>query len=145
MADMCSILLAEDDVDDRMMIRRALKQAGKDENVHEFSDGVELMEYLGQGEDEAPWRNGRTPTLILLDLNMPRMSGRQVLQEIKADPKLKTIPVVVLTTSSSKIDVMESYEAGANAYVTKPHSYSELAEVARGFVHFWCKSASLPT
>lgn len=138
------VLLAEDDADDRLMISRALSQAGLDGALEVVRDGVELLDYLrGAGEDGAkkpqPW-----PKLILLDLNMPRLSGREALLEIKQDPTLQSIPIVILTTSSSPNDIAESYAAGANAYLTKPSRYSDLAEVAEAIVKFWCRAAELP-
>lgn len=139
---MCLILLAEDDADDRLMIRRALSEIESDKHVREFVDGVELMEFLE--DDDSEWRTHPQPAIVFLDLNMPRKSGRQALQEIKSHPELRTIPVVVLTTSSSKFDVAESYEAGVNAYLTKPHGYRKLVNTLRTAVDFWCNCARLP-
>jgi two-component system, response regulator len=137
-----AILLAEDDVDDRMMILRALRDAGATDTVRAVGDGIELMDYLHRRGDfgEEP----STPRLILLDLNMPRKSGREALHEIKKDPALRSIPVVILTTSTSPVDIRESYNAGANAYVTKPASYTELAELALLLMGFWCKAVRFP-
>lgn len=136
MTHLVEILLAEDDPDDRLFIRRAFKENDVRNNVHEVEDGVELLEYL-RG-------TGGRPGLIILDLNMPRKSGREVLREIKTDPSLRSIPVVVLTTSNAESDVLYSYAHGANAYVTKPSSLSGLLETFKRFDAFWLRTATLP-
>ncbi len=139
-----NILLAEDDADDRMLIMRALQQTGGADQVDAVCDGVELMDYLHGAGPYAESAPVQRPSLILLDLNMPLKSGREALREIKADPELRLIPVVILTTSSSPTDIQESYEVGANAYCTKPVKYAELVSLIESVVHFWGKSVAPP-
>lgn len=139
-----TILLAEDDPDDRMLTMRALAQGEKDIDVRSVTDGEELMDYLHRrgsygGEAGAP-----RPAIILLDLNMPRKDGREALAEIKADPELRRIPVVVLTTSEAKQDIQQSYDLGVNAYVTKPVTFEQLSDVLGVIGRFWMDIVQLP-
>ncbi len=137
-----SIVIAEDDVDDQMFILRALKETAGEQDVHVVSDGEELMDLLnrrGSFEEKA-----EKPGLILLDLNMPRKSGREVLAEMKEQEGFRSIPIIVLTTSSSEVDIQESYNNGANAYVVKPVSYSGLVEAIGSISNFWLRSVMLP-
>ena len=144
MDEFVDILLAEDDPDDRLFIRRAFRETNVRNSVHEVEDGVQLLNYLrGRGAYKSS-PAARRPGLILLDLNMPKMSGREALREIKADPDLRKIPVVVLTTSSDESDITYSYSQGANAYVTKPSSLSDLLEMFRRIDSFWLRTARLP-
>jgi two-component system, response regulator len=136
------ILIAEDDADDRYMITRALKEAGLNDSVETVDDGVDLLDYL-RGKGKFAETTRIRPRVVLLDLNMPRMSGREALVEMKQDPSLRLIPVVILTTSSSPVDVAESYAAGANAYVRKPEKYGDLASVADMVVRFWCRTVEV--
>ena len=124
-----SVLLVEDDPGDVVLIREAFEDNKVHNTLHVVSDGVEAMAFLrNEGEHAAAPR----PDLVLLDLNLPRMDGREVLAEVKADPDLRTIPVVVLTTSEAEEDVLRSYDLHANAYVTKPFSTKDLiAQVAQ--------------
>ena len=130
------ILLAEDDPDDRMLTRRALVESRMETTVAAVTNGEELMQYLTRegayGEAEAP-----RPDLILLDLNMPRMDGREALREIKSDADLRRIPVVVLTTSEAEQDILQSYDLGVNAFVTKPVSFDALSEAMQSLSEFW--------
>ncbi len=139
-----TILIAEDDADDMAITMRALRDGLPDAAIKTVRDGEELMDYLRfRGEftqkEEAP-----RPALILLDLNMPRKSGREALAEIKADAALRTLPIVVLTTSNAQIDVDSSYSAGANAYMTKPLSYSDMLASMKALTDFWFNRAVLP-
>ncbi len=144
MADLVDILIAEDDPDDRLFIRRALRENKVENEVREVENGAELLDYLrGQGA-YASMGAGRRPGLILLDLNMPRKSGREVLRELKSDPDLRTIPVVVLTTSDAESDVTYSYRQGANAFITKPASLADLLELFKRIDAFWLKAVQLP-
>lgn len=138
------ILLAEDDADDRMLAIRALKQRRTAIDVRTVADGEELMDYLNRrgayaAEGEAP-----RPRLVLLDLNMPRKSGREALQEIKADPDLRRIPIVVLTTSDAPTDIEQSYDVGVNAYITKPPTFTGLVEAMDALDRFWLDYVRLP-
>ena len=139
-----TILMADDDEDDRLMAEEAMQEARLLNDVHFVKDGVELMEYLCyQGEfnhDNAP-----RPDLILLDLNMPRKDGREALQEIKADPELRQIPIVVLTTSKADEDIYRTYDLGVNSYITKPVSFEGLVEVMKSLTSYWFHIVRLPS
>jgi CheY-like chemotaxis protein len=137
------ILLAEDDPDDRMLTIRALEKNRLANRIKWVEDGEELMDYLhrrGAYTDETAPR----PGLILLDLNMPRMDGREALQEIKAHHDLRRIPVVVLTTSYAERDVVQSYDLGVNAFVTKPVTFEALASAIQVLGNFWFEIVKLP-
>lgn len=138
------ILVADDDADDRMLIRRALQKSNLHNPIVMVRDGEELMDYLCRRGAFADSQTAPRPALILLDLNMPRKSGREALQEIKTHPELRRIPIIVLTTSGIPEDVYESYELGANAYVSKPVSFRELARTVSGMREFWLRIAKLP-
>lgn len=137
------ILIAEDDPDDRMLTIRALQQNRLANRIKWVEDGEELMDYLyrrGAYDDETAPR----PGLILLDLNMPRMDGREALQAIKAHPDLRRIPVVVLTTSNAERDVVQSYDLGVNAFVTKPVTFESLVSAIKILGNFWLEIVKLP-
>ena len=139
------VIIAEDDPDDRLLIKDAIQEASsKKVDVFFVQDGAEMLDYLYhrgkyRGTAESP-----TPELVLLDLNMPKKNGMEVLAEIKGDPGLRAIPVVVLTTSHSPEHVQRSYELGGNGYVTKPDSFSELVELMKGIERYWFKTVKLP-
>ena len=139
-----TILLAEDDPDDRMLITRAFGKSKLASDVRTVADGEELMAYLKRTGGYADENESPRPKLILLDLNMPRKSGREALREIKADPKLRSIPVVVLTTSEAEADIVESYDTGANAYVTKPIRFEDLVSAMETLDRFWFNIVKLP-
>jgi len=136
------ILLAEDDPDDRLFTRRALSESRVATRLTTVENGEELLRYLRRedGESGAP-----RPDLILLDLNMPRMDGREALREMKQDPKLRRIPVVVLTTSEADQDVLQSYDLGVNAFMTKPVTFNELADAMDSLGAFWFDFVTLPS
>lgn len=141
---MITILMAEDDADDRLMTREAFQECRLGNPLQFVVDGDELMDYLkrrGQFADAARYP---MPGLILLDLNMPRKDGREALREIKADPELREIPVVVLTTSKAEEDVANSYSAGANSFITKPVSFAALIEVVQTLGKYWLQIVDLP-
>ncbi len=138
------ILLAEDDPDDRMLTIRALQQNRLANDIQWVEDGEELMDYLHRRGAYADGARAPRPGLILLDLNMPRMDGREALQAIKADPELRRIPVVVLTTSRAEQDIVQSYDLGVNAFVTKPVTFVELANAIRVLGNFWFEIVKLP-
>lgn len=139
-----TILLAEDDPDDRMLTMRALTRNGLLFDVRTVADGEELMDYLHRrgvfGVSEAAPR----PSIILLDLNMPRKDGREALAEIKSDPVLRRIPVVVLTTSEADQDIQQSYDLGGNAFVTKPVTFDKLSDAIGILGKFWLEVVKLP-
>ena len=139
-----TILLADDDEDDRLMTRDALREARLHNDLRTVVDGVELLEYLRhQGAyrepGSAPW-----PGLVLLDLNMPRMDGREALREIKGDPRLRTLPVVVLTTSKAEEDIVRTYELGVNSFISKPVTFLGLVDVMKAFSRYWLEIVDLP-
>jgi two-component system, response regulator len=137
------ILLAEDDPDDQMFARRAVILCNQHIRLHIVEDGEELMLYLRrQGEYADPLSYPR-PDLVLLDLNMPRKSGREALREIKSDPNLRRIPVVVMTTSSAHLDITDAYDRGTNAYVVKPLEYERLCDAIKALGLFWFETARL--
>jgi CheY-like chemotaxis protein len=138
------IVMAEDDPDDRMLTRRALKKSRLVNTFDTVEDGEELMDYLYQRGAYAE-RDASRPGLILLDLNMPRMDGREALQRIKSDPDLRRIPVIVLTTSEAEQDIVESYDLGVNAYVTKPVTFDELVNAIQALGDFWFEIVKLPS
>jgi CheY-like chemotaxis protein len=138
------ILMADDDPDDRMMADKALHQSRLKNGLMFVEDGQELMDYLHRQGKYAGAAQFPLPDLVLLDLNMPRKDGREALAEIKADPKLRRIPVVVLTTSKAEEDILRSYDLGANAYITKPVTFQGLAEAMRVLSMFWFELVKLP-
>lgn len=135
------ILLVEDSPTDVMMTREALEYYKVLNPLHVAEDGVQAMEYLRR---EGRYRDAPRPGLIILDLNLPRKSGREVLQELKADAELMTIPVVVLTTSKSEEDVARTYGLHANCYVTKPVDFAKFVDVVRTISEFWFGVVTLP-
>jgi CheY-like chemotaxis protein len=135
------VLLVEDSPGDVRLTREALKDAKVHISLHVASDGIEAMAYL---ECEGPYVNATRPDLILLDLNLPRKDGRQVLKEIKESEKLRSIPVVILTTSSSEADVLQSYHLHANCYISKPVDLDGFLKVVQSIDSFWLSVVKLP-
>jgi chemotaxis family two-component system response regulator Rcp1 len=135
------ILLVEDSPTDVLLATEALEEANVANNLHVVRDGVAATAFLHRGE---PYGNAPRPDLILLDLNLPRKDGRELLAEIKADPGLRQIPVVVLTTSKADEDVVKSYGNHANCYITKPMDFEYFAQVVRQVVSFWFVVVTLP-
>ncbi len=135
------ILLVEDDVDDVELTQAALARERVLVNLRVVGDGVDAMAYLRR---EDPFIEVAEPDLVLLDLNLPRMSGQEVLVEMKGDDELKHIPVVILTTSEDERDVLESYQNHANCYVTKPLGLEEFGEIVRSIEGFWLSVVRLP-
>ena len=135
------VLLVEDDPGDVLMTREAFEHHKIRNALHVAADGVEALEFLNR---EGRFRAAPRPGLILLDLNLPRKDGRELLGEIKQDPQLRTIPVVVLTTSEAEEDIVRSYELHANAYVTKPVDFEKFIEVVRKIDDFWVSVVQLP-
>lgn len=140
-----TILMADDDEDDRLLAQDALKESRVLNDLYFVEDGVELLEYL---QKEGKYKNNDNcprPGLILLDLNMPRKDGREALKEIKADPKLKSIPVVILTTSKQEEDMVKGYDLGAASYITKPVNFEGLVELMKVLGKYWVEFVELPT
>ena len=135
--------MADDDPDDRLLSKEALTEARLANSLYFVEDGEELIDYLYQrgkfSEETAP-----RPGLILLDLNMPKKDGRQALKEIKADPNLKQIPIVVLTTSKAEEDILKTYELGVNSYITKPVTFDGMVEVMNSLGKYWFEIVELP-
>jgi CheY-like chemotaxis protein len=139
-----TILMADDDPDDRFLAEDALKEARLRNEIHFVCDGEELMDYLCHRGKYSNPESAPRPGLILLDLNMPRKDGREALQEIKSDPSLRRIPVIILTTSKEEEDILRSYDFGACGYITKPVSFSGLIEVMKIIGRYWFEIVSLP-
>lgn len=140
-----TILLADDDSDDCLFVRDALMESGRNADLRIVEDGEALLDYLYQrGEFEDPARSPR-PELILLDLNMPRKDGREALKEIKSDSKLRSIPVVVLTTSREEEDIHLTYHLGANSFIVKPDTFDGLLEIVRSLGNYWFEVVDLPS
>ena len=139
-----TILMADDDEDDRMLTQDALDESRVRNTLFCVQDGVELLEYLRrQGKYSDPEKSPR-PGLILLDLNMPRKDGREALKEIKADAELKNIPVVILTTSGQEEDKVKGYNLGAASYITKPVNFEGLVELMKALGKYWIEFVDLP-
>ena len=138
------ILIAEDDEDDYLLTIEALKEAGIDKQVKWVKDGEELMNYLEPTGTALRKTDAGYPSLILLDLNMPRKDGREVLEEIKNHRTLRKIPVVVLTTSKAETDINHAYDLGVNSYIQKPVRFSEFVEVIKVLSHYWFQIVKLP-
>ena len=137
------VLVADDDEDDRLLIKDAFRESRLGNPVDFVKDGVELMEYL---RHEGQYASSQLPLpgIILLDLNMPRKDGKTALSEIKADPVLRRIPIVILTTSKSEEDILRSYDLGVNSFITKPVTFEGLVDVARALAEFWIEIVALP-
>ena len=139
-----TILIAEDDADDRILILDAFNECGIEHEIVFVDDGEHLINYLKQEGKYTDPKLSPRPSMILLDLNMPKIDGREALKEIKSNPKLKAIPVIVLTTSRAQEDIVRSYELGANAYVTKPTAFADLIAIVSSLKNFWITTAELP-
>ena len=136
-----NIVIADDDEDDQLLLQEAFHATEFSNELTIANDGVELLEYLSD-QQNAGRKNW--PDLILLDLNMPRMDGREALSLIKLNPKFRSIPVVVLTTSSDEDDILTSYALGANSYIRKPVSFSGLVDIVHHVNRYWLKLVQLP-
>ena len=135
------VLLVEDDPGDVLLIREAFEDNKVANRLHVVADGVEALDFMRQNGEHA---DAPRPDLVLLDLNLPRKDGREVLAEVKSDASLRTIPVVVLTTSQAEEDVLRSYDLHANAYVTKPVDFDRFIGVVRQIDHFFVSVVKLP-
>jgi CheY-like chemotaxis protein len=142
--NLITILMADDDEDDRQLARDALHESRLRNELRCVEDGEELLDYLlRRGKYVDPASSPR-PGLILLDLNMPRMDGREALLAIKADAELRRIPVVVLTTSKTEEDICRSYDLGASSYITKPVTFGGLVETMKALGRYWLEIVDLP-
>lgn len=140
-----TILMADDDPDDRMMTQEAFEESRLANDLRFVENGVELMDYLHRRGKYAEPGSSPRPGLILLDLNMPKKDGREALQEIKADPKLRNIRIVIMTTSKAEEDILRTYDLGASSYVTKPVTFSALVDVIQTLGKYWLEIVELPT
>jgi two-component system response regulator len=139
-----TILMADDDPDDRQLTREAFEENHLANDLRFVEDGEELLDYLNHrgkysDPDAAPW-----PSIILLDLNMPRMDGREALRELKKDPRFRGIRVVIMTTSKAEEDVVRSYNLSAASYITKPVTFERLVEVVKAIGKYWLEIVELP-
>ncbi|MBI3252739.1 MAG: response regulator [Candidatus Omnitrophica bacterium] len=139
--EIIKVLLVEDDLGDVELVKQSLKRSKLHVDLDCVIDGQECLDYLRR---VGKYKDASKPDLILLDLNMPKKDGRQVLLEIKADPPLRRIPVVVLTTSESDVDILKSYDLGANCYVTKPVDFHQFSKIVNEIAEFWFTVVKLP-
>ena len=140
-ADLAQILLVEDNAADVRLTQEALRDTKLANEVHVVRDGVEALDFLHR---RPPFEHAPRPDLVILDLNLPRKDGREVLADIKADPSLRIIPVAVLTTSSQEADIVRSYDLGANCYLTKPVDLNQFLTVVQTLEQFWLGIVRLP-
>jgi two-component system response regulator len=139
------VLVAEDSVQDRMIIEEAFREAGIAAELRFVEDGEELLDYLNRrgryaaGEDAAPW-----PAVVLLDINMPRVNGHEAMRAIRADPLLRNLPVVALSTSDSPKQIAQAYAVGVNSFLTKPARFPAFVELIRLFGGYWLQGVRLP-
>lgn len=141
---MITIVLADDDADDRKLTQDAFMENRLANEFHTVEDGEELLDYLVRRGKYESLKGEPLPGLILLDLNMPRKDGREALKEIKLHPDLRRIPIVVLTTSKAEEDIVRSYDLGVNSYVTKPVTFKSLVELIKVLGRYWFEVVELP-
>ncbi len=139
-----SIVMADDDADDRMFAEDAFKKAQFEIEIRFVNDGVELLEFLTRSGNYVQLERDPLPSLILLDLKMPRMDGYEALRRIKNDPGLQRIPVVVMTTSNSESDIALTYDLGVNSFIVKPSSFKDLVAVMSDLNRYWFERVELP-
>jgi len=140
-----TILYADDDAEDRMLVKDAWAENRLANELHFVEDGEELMDYLRRRGKYANLGDLPLPGMILLDLNMPRKDGREALQEIKADPRLRSIPVVVLTTSKAEEDILRAYDLGVNSFILKPVTFQSLVDLTLTLSKYWFEVVELPS
>ncbi len=138
------IVVADDDADDRMMIKDAFEESKLSNPVDFVEDGVQLLEYLRREGPYTEFAGQPYPGFVLLDLNMPRKDGRTVLKEIKGDPVLHRIPIIILTTSKAEEDIIKTYNLGVNSFICKPVSFDKLVDIVRTVGHYWIEIVALP-
>ena len=139
-----TILYADDDEDDQILVGEALKETPAANSIQYVQDGEELLDFLNNKGFYADEEKYPKPGLIFLDLNMPRKDGREALAEIKADPNLRSIPIIVLTTSKGEEDIQTAYDLGVNSFITKPVSYDSLVKIVKVVTKYWFKTVKLP-
>ena len=135
------LLMAEDDIEDQLLMRKAFEAARVSTSLEVVCDGEELLDCLRK---RGRFARSHRPDLILLDLNMPRCNGQEALEDIKRDPALKSIPVIVLTTSSREEDIVHSYRHGVNSFISKPTTFDRLIQVAAELGRYWTDTVTLP-
>lgn len=138
-----SILMADDDPDDRMLMQEALAENKIPNSISFVENGEELLNYLNK-KGKYAHQTCVTPGIIFLDLNMPKVDGREALKHLKADPVLRKIPIIILTTSKAELDILEAYDLGVNSFISKPVRFNELVEVTREISTYWFGTVSLP-
>jgi CheY-like chemotaxis protein len=138
------ILIAEDDADDRYLLQTAFSEIGYPEQIDFVENGIEVFNYLDNIYTSNDMEMKSLPGFILLDLNMPKKDGREVLKELKQHPVFKKIPVIIFTTTKNEIEIKRCYELGANSYVVKPISFDALLKVVENIRSFWFQTASIP-
>ncbi len=146
-----SILIAEDDADDRFLLQTAFTENGYTDAIEFVENGVEVMNFLHnlmvsspEDPDQLAYVRPHFPSFILLDLNMPKKNGREVLKEIKEHPELKKIPVIIFTTTKSEIEINRCYELGANSYIVKPSSFDLLLKIIQQIRNYWLMTSAIP-
>jgi two-component system response regulator len=139
-----TILMADDDADDRQLTKEAFDEARLGNDLRFVEDGIELLDYMNRRGKFADPAQSPRPSLILLDLNMPRKDGREALRELKADPRFRAIRVIVLTTSKAEEDIARTYELTATSYITKPVTFDALVDVVRTLGKYWLEIVELP-
>ena len=139
------ILMADDDADDRMLTKEALDESRVLNDLRFVENGEELLDYLMQRGNYSDPDSAPRPSLILLDLNMPRKDGREALAEIKAEPNLRRIPIVVMTTSQAEEDIFRSYDLGASSFITKPVTFDRLVDLMKALGNYWIEFVELPS
>ncbi len=137
------ILMADDDADDKLMMKEALAENNINHSIYFVSDGAELMDYLHE-RGKFLLEKLAKPSLIILDLNMPKIDGREALGLIKSDTELKRIPIIVLTTSKAEDDIMKAYDLGVNSFISKPVGFSDLVTLTREICNYWFGTVALP-
>ncbi len=139
-----TVLYADDDPEDRMLVKEAWEESRLANELHFVEDGEELLDYLHRRGNYAGLADQPLPGMILLDLNMPRMDGREALQHLKADPRLRLIPTVVLTTSKAEEDIFRAYDLGVNSFIVKPVTFQSLVDLTLAFGRYWFEIVELP-
>jgi two-component system response regulator len=139
-----TILMADDDADDRKMTQEAFAESCLGNDLRFVEDGEELLDYLYRRGKYADPASSPRPSILLLDLNMPKKDGREALQELKADPQFRALRVIILTTSKAEEDILQSYDLSATSYITKPVTFEGLLEVIRAMGRYWLEIVELP-